>query len=148
MRYRCQICGDDFKLPWDRDSSYFPLVCSGKCFAKLMREEDIYKNPEKEFPKQVKKFYGQNESKRSQYEVRMADLLDRLKIKYQYEPYIFTLSDKSGYLPDFYLPRSKIFLEVKGLKYSEGMIKFKRFCLEYCYRNYLVPLPVLQIISK
>lgn len=51
---------------------------------------------------------------RSRLEARWAVFFDALKIKYEYEPEGFKLSDGTCYLPDFWLPESKAFFEVKG----------------------------------
>lgn len=50
---------------------------------------------------------------RSSYEVRVAQALDRLGVKWTYEPQRFHLG-KFTYLPDFYLPDAGAYWEVKG----------------------------------
>lgn len=52
---------------------------------------------------------------RSRLEARYAVLFDECGIKYMYESEGFELSDKTFYLPDFYLPASKTYFEVKGI---------------------------------
>ena len=52
---------------------------------------------------------------RSRLEARWAVFFDALKIKYEYEPEGFKLSDGTCYLPDFWLPESRAFFEVKGI---------------------------------
>lgn len=49
---------------------------------------------------------------RSRLEVRWAILLDQLGIKWLYEPRCFSVCH-GGYLPDFYLPKLKMWAEVK-----------------------------------
>lgn len=51
---------------------------------------------------------------RSRLEARWAVFFDELEIEYQYEPEGFELSNGKRYLPDFYLPRHKIYVEVKS----------------------------------
>lgn len=51
---------------------------------------------------------------RSTWEIRVAKALTALGVKWEYEPRSFTLSDGSRYTPDFYLPESDAFWEVKG----------------------------------
>jgi len=51
---------------------------------------------------------------RSRLEARWAVYFDSLGIDYIYEPQGFFLDDGSKYLPDFYLPDFKTFVEVKG----------------------------------
>lgn len=52
---------------------------------------------------------------RSRLEARWAVFFDALKIEYEYEPEGFKLSDGTCYLPDFWLPESRAFFEVKGV---------------------------------
>lgn len=52
---------------------------------------------------------------RSLAEARVAGKLDRLGVKWQYEPRVFVLGKwRVTYLPDFYLPELKVWIEVKG----------------------------------
>lgn len=50
---------------------------------------------------------------RSRLEARWAVFFDAAGIEYEYEPEGYTLSDGSRYLPDFYLPKFRIYVEVK-----------------------------------
>lgn len=52
---------------------------------------------------------------RSRLEARWAVFFDALNIKYLYEPEGFQFDDGTMYLPDFYLPDSDSFFEVKGI---------------------------------
>lgn len=62
---------------------------------------------------------------RSRLEARWAVLFDALGIEYEYEPEGFEIlfgdGEKIMYLPDFYLPESGLFAEVKGCK-TRGQI--------------------------
>lgn len=60
---------------------------------------------------------------RSRAEARWAVFFDACGIKYLYEPEGFILSDGTMYLPDFYLPESKTYFEVKGLMSDADMHK-------------------------
>lgn len=53
---------------------------------------------------------------RSRLEARWAVFFDALGIEWQYEPEGFSVGGASqwSYLPDFYLPESKLWVEVKG----------------------------------
>lgn len=51
---------------------------------------------------------------RSRLEARWAVFFDAMGIEWRYEEQGFELSDGSRYLPDFYLPESNTFFEVKG----------------------------------
>jgi hypothetical protein len=50
---------------------------------------------------------------RSRLEARWAVFFDGMKIDWQYEPEGFELPSGERYLPDFYLPRFKWFVEIK-----------------------------------
>ena len=51
---------------------------------------------------------------RSRLEARTAVLFDAAGIEYEPEPEGFELEDGTRYLPDFYLTRDGIYVEVKG----------------------------------
>jgi hypothetical protein len=53
---------------------------------------------------------------RSRLEARWADLLDRAGLAWEYEPQVIRLGRGrgGGYLPDFWLPEQRAWLEVKG----------------------------------
>ena len=51
---------------------------------------------------------------RSRLEARWAVFFDALGFSWEYEPEGFTLHDGTRYLPDFYLPRTGTWVEVKG----------------------------------
>ena len=63
---------------------------------------------------------------RSRLEARWAVFFDALGVKYEYEPEGFKLSDGTLYLPDFYLPESKAFFEVKGVMNDTDMHKVEQ----------------------
>ena len=67
---------------------------------------------------------------RSRSEARWAVFFDHAKIKYFYEPEGFTVKGTKGYLPDFYLPESKEFFEVKGVLDDEDLQKIESFMEE------------------
>ena len=52
---------------------------------------------------------------RSRAEARWAVFFDALRIKYFYEPEGLIFSDGTCYLPDFFLPETNTFFEVKGV---------------------------------
>lgn len=51
---------------------------------------------------------------RSRLEARWAVFFDALGIEYQYEPEGFDLGEAGWYLPDFWLPQQKYWIEIKG----------------------------------
>lgn len=62
---------------------------------------------------------------RSKLEAQWAKLLDHFGIQWDYEPEGFRFRDGTMYLPDFWLPDSGTFLEVKGLMDEEDMHKIR-----------------------
>lgn len=78
---------------------------------------------------------------RSRLEARWAVFFDSLKIKWQYEPEGLILSDGTYYLPDFYLPESDSFFEVKGLMTDKDAHKIEQLiedtnkCVTVGYAN-------------
>lgn len=57
---------------------------------------------------------------RSRLEARWAVFFDALKIEYEYEKEGYEFSDGTRYLPDFHLPDSNTFVEVKGGTISDS----------------------------
>lgn len=64
---------------------------------------------------------------RSRAEARWAVFFDTCGIKYVYEPEGYELSDGTKYLPDFYLPESDSFFEVKGILSKKDKHKIDQF---------------------
>lgn len=67
---------------------------------------------------------------RSRLEARWAVFFDAMGIKYLYEPEGFEFEDGTRYLPDFYLPESKSWFEVKGEMDEESSRKIDLFVKE------------------
>lgn len=65
---------------------------------------------------------------RSRLEARWAVFMDYVGIEYQYEPEGFDLGDGYYYLPDFYLPNTNAWVEIKGTNLTtedhEKLIRF------------------------
>lgn len=59
---------------------------------------------------------------RSRLEARWAIFFDQLHVPYQYEPHSFKFGDM-WYLPDFYLPRQRWWVEIKGQAPTEQELK-------------------------
>jgi len=60
---------------------------------------------------------------RSRLEARWAVFFDTLGFKYEYEKEGFELSTGERYLPDFYLPEDKLWVEVKGDQPNSKYVK-------------------------
>lgn len=67
---------------------------------------------------------------RSSWEVKYAKYLDKRGIKWFYEPKRFNLGQLT-YLPDFYLPEKKKYVEIKGWMSPESYFKIKKFLETY-----------------
>jgi DNA-directed RNA polymerase subunit RPC12/RpoP len=66
----------------------------------------------------------------STWEVAYAKYLDKNKIKWQYEQETFDLDDTT-YTPDFYLPETDEYIEIKGWWRKKALIKFNKFKKKY-----------------
>lgn len=66
---------------------------------------------------------------RSRLEARWAVFFDALKIEWDYEKEGFELGNGERYLPDFWLPKQKLWVEIKGEspsdKYCDKIERFK-----------------------
>jgi hypothetical protein len=62
---------------------------------------------------------------RSTLEANWARTLDGLSISWQYEPWLYHAPSGERYLPDFWLPRIRTFLEVKGQSPYQWEAKLK-----------------------
>lgn len=70
---------------------------------------------------------------RSRLEARWAVFFDAIGIDYEYEPEGFYLGDGIYYLPDFYLPDTNTWVEIKGREMSDDDYeKIMRFCEAKC----------------
>lgn len=67
---------------------------------------------------------------RSKLEAQWAKFFDSLRIPWIYEPEGFLFSDRTMYLPDFYLPDSKQWFEVKGVMDDIDKHKIEMLCRE------------------
>ena len=76
---------------------------------------------------------------RSSYEIKYAEWLRKNHIKWRYEPKAFPLSYEIGmgkikettYTPDFYLPKTKEYIEIKGWWRGDAEEKFANFQQQY-----------------
>ena len=72
----------------------------------------------------------------STWEVAMAERLDMLEIKWVRSPdmklqYLTKGGRKRNYVPDFYLPDTDLYIEVKGYWTSRALYKMKDVCKRY-----------------
>jgi len=67
-----------------------------------------------------------NTRMRSSWEIKYAKYLDNQKVKWFYEPKAFDLGNTT-YTPDFYLPETNEYIEIKGYWRDDAKIKFELF---------------------
>ncbi len=79
-----------------------------------------------------KRFYYKGIYFKSSYEFKYAKYLDNKNIKWLYESKIFDLGSCS-YRPDFYLPKTYTYIEIKGYWRDDAKKKFKLF--KKIYKN-------------
>jgi len=70
--------------------------------------------------------YYKNIYMRSSWEILFAKYLDKLGIKWLYEPKFFDLGNTT-YTPDFYLPEFDYYIEIKGWWRDDAKDKFEFF---------------------
>jgi DNA-directed RNA polymerase subunit RPC12/RpoP len=87
-----------------------------------------------------KKIIYKNIRLRSNYELFYAKYLDKNKITWSYESKTFDLG-KTTYTPDFYLPKTNEYIEVKGWWRLDALKKFNLF-------KKLYPTIKIKIINK
>ena len=68
---------------------------------------------------------------RSSWEIEYAHHLDEQKIEWKYEPKQFPLVTGGYYRPDFYLPATDEYIEIKGFWWPRARAKFDRFLVDY-----------------
>jgi len=68
---------------------------------------------------------------RSSWEIEYAKFLDTKGISWLYESKRFTLSDGRTYTPDFYLPATNTYVEIKGHWFPAAKAKFAMFKKEF-----------------
>lgn len=115
----CPVCNKQFRLK--RSAA---VTCSFNCFRKLF----IGRKPA--HSKGGRRTDLGDHYFRSTWEANYARLLDYQKIKWVYEPKTFIFKEvfrgAKSYLPDFYLPDSDEYHEVKGWMKSTDRTKLKR----------------------
>lgn len=78
---------------------------------------------------------------RSSWEIAVATLLDKMHVRWEYEPEAFpiTYEGKQGtYRPDFYLPDKHLYIEVKGYWRDDAKVKFEAFTSQYPEKGVLL----------
>lgn len=85
-------------------------------------------------PQPIKRCKYKRIKMRSSWEVAYAKYLDKQGIKWLYESKTFDLGDTT-YTPDFYLPESDTYIEIKGRWFKGAKEKFNLFRKKYYSMN-------------
>ena len=81
--------------------------------------------------------YYKNISMRSSWEIKYAKYLDKNNIKWLYESKTFDLGN-STYTPDFYLPKTNEYIEIKGYFPQKIKAKLNKFTKMYSNINFKI----------
>jgi len=86
---------------------------------------------------------------RSSYEQRFAAVLDSLGLEWEYEPKHFAvLNHTKTYLPDFFIPKLELYVEVKGWWRDDAKEKFDAWTAEYPQLNrVIIDKPMLELLE-
>lgn len=119
---------------------YNNLVDQYNC---LLNEYDTLKSKQTP-PKPIETIY-KGYKFRSRLEARWAVFFDALGVQWEYEKEGYELGELGWYLPDFYLPDSKLFIEIKGNANDEKGIAKARYLNENPPENVIGCLILSQI---
>ena len=103
--------------------------------------------------KQTKTHIREGRRLRSSFEAKVWDSLRKSKVEFKYEPMEYRIhyvvpSRKVSYLPDFWIPSTNIFIEVKGLLDADDRKKHllikeqygERFDIRFCFWSLKTPI--------
>lgn len=154
---RCRICNTAFLLLGKEQKLADPsgdFICSRFCLLRWISE---HKDKERLAPKHIEGHVipcmsrpdvcyspSLKMSFRSRYEMVVAGAFYQAGLPFEYEKHGFLL-DSGIYIPDFFLIKEKVIIEVKGLWGIEGKRKIKEF--RKCYPDYPL-LVVTWLIRK
>ncbi len=131
-----KYCGNDCMLKALHNNNIGNKYASGKQSKQRKRNtnkimKNLFRNGKIKPNFKIKPFFWSGFKFRSSWEARFARECDDLGIKWYYEKHYFCLSDGTIYIPDFWLPKERKFVEVKGYWYPHSRKKFKLFKKEY-----------------
>ncbi|KKM16271.1 hypothetical protein LCGC14_1687520 [marine sediment metagenome] len=139
--YQCKICEKKVSLEsvlngsgMCRSCSRIEVMKNPKTIEKISnsRKGKVVGRDNHNYGKTLKPHWGKYKdvSMRSSWEVAYGKDLDKLGIKWLYEPKTFDLGNTT-YTPDFYLPKIKKFVEIKGYFSNSNKKKMKKFKKQY-----------------
>lgn len=130
----------DFKkgcIPWNKGLCIFvDKICQGCGIVFPVRQDQIKRGRGKYCSKkcnpipQIKKIKYKNIWMRSSWEIKYAKYLDSKNIVWKYEFKRFDLGNTT-YTPDFYLPETNEYIEIKGWWRGNSKLKFDIFLKLY-----------------
>ena len=104
-------------------------------------QQELARSGKKKIRGKIQKFIdrkGREFTMRSTWECKFASYLDSLNVDWEYEIKIFNLVLPCGkpctYTPDFYIPLTDEFIEIKGHWYDHSLVKHQCF-IEQWYSN-------------
>jgi len=128
----------------DRDFIVIAAKSKATYVANLLSGKTVYKTPH------GKRSYHGGVWMRSTYEQRFAVILDSLELEWQYEPKCFGIfNDTKTYLPDFYIPKLELYVEVKGWWRDDAREKFDVWVAQYPHLKYaIIDKSVLDLLER
>lgn len=126
--YYCKICNKEINWQTATKGSGMCGSCSAKERFKDPRNHPVFGKLFKQSGWKGKRIYYKDICFRSSWEVAYAKYLDFNNIIWQYEPKAFDLGNTT-YRPDFYLPETNEYVEIKGWwsdKFDSKIKKFKK----------------------
>lgn len=113
MIFECKVCGKTYGVTSRsyKNSLLYPNTCSKECFLEFLHDQQG-KNLKEVFSKRL---YLVETYPKSGYEEEFKRFLTDNGVKHVYEPYKIELPSGKIYIPDFYIPYAKVFIEVKGV---------------------------------
>jgi hypothetical protein len=125
IRKSCPLCGKDCGLVYKRQLQSKCYSCAKRTSDKPVINHNFYGSRKKLLHK------GKIIWTRSSYESFYIDYLRKHNIDFEYEPKTFKLHDGVRYTPDFYLPATNEYIELKGFPFKAGEDKISKFKEEF-----------------
>ena len=130
IKRRLQHAGVKIRDPWEhRVGSQHKNETKKKM--SITAVDQILNGTRNSYSNSIKSIYVAPDGKilrtRSMYEKRYAIYLKQQGIKFEYESKSFNLGDGKLYVPDFYLPETDEYIEIKGYLSESQAIKYEKF---------------------
>ena len=138
--YYCKVCKKEICY---KTWKYGSKMCKSCIMKKIFKNNPEFRSGKNNWNYGKKGAHGKGEYykgswMRSSWEIKYAKYCIKNHIKYRYEPEAFPITytyegiKKEGtYRPDFYLPETDKYIEIKGWWRGDGKVKFKAFKRKY-----------------